>query len=81
VLEEWLSEQDTAAALHKTKRTLRKWRRRGIGPPYAYFGRTVRYHKSSLEEHFRQNEITPVRAMHPMGRTKRSRAPDKRAST
>jgi hypothetical protein len=81
VLEEWVSERDAAAALHKTVRTLRQWRRKGVGPPYGFFGRTVRYRKSSLEEHFRQSEIIPVRAMHPMGRTKRSRALDKRVST
>jgi hypothetical protein len=33
VLEEWVSEKDAAAALHKTVRTLRQWRRKGVGPP------------------------------------------------
>jgi hypothetical protein len=61
MLEEWLSEQETAAALQKSVRTLRKWRRGGIGPPYAYFGRTVRYRRPALVEHFRQREITPAR--------------------
>jgi hypothetical protein len=41
VLEEWLSEQEMAAAVGKTVRTLRQWRKKGIGPRYAYFGRTI----------------------------------------
>ena len=61
VLEEWISEQEAAAALHKSVRTLRQWRKKGKGPPYAYFGRTVRYRGPALIEHFRQMEITPVR--------------------
>jgi Helix-turn-helix domain len=59
--DEWLSEEEAAAAAHKSIRTIRKWRRQGRGPPYAYFGRTVRYRKLTFVEHFRQSEITPVR--------------------
>ena len=62
VLGEWLSEEEAAAAVGKTVRTLRQWRRRGVGPPYAHFGRTVKYRKPSFIEHFRQSEIRPVRA-------------------
>jgi hypothetical protein len=61
-LDEWLSEEEAAAAVGKTVRTLRQWRRRRIGPPYTYFGRTVKYRKLSFIEHFRQSEIKPVRA-------------------
>jgi hypothetical protein len=61
--DEWLSEQETAAAINKSVRTLRQWRRGGIGPPYARFGRTIKYRKSSLVEHFRRAEINPVRAV------------------
>ena len=61
VLDEWLSEQEAAAALRKSVRTLRKWRAQRVGPPYAYFGRTVKYRRPALVEHFRQSEITPVR--------------------
>jgi len=59
--DEWLTEQEAAAALRKSVRTLRKWRGQRIGPPYAYFGRTVRYRKPALVEHYRASEITPVR--------------------
>jgi hypothetical protein len=41
-------------------RTLRQWRRRGIGPPYVLFGRTIRYRKTTFIEHFRRAEIRPV---------------------
>ena len=61
-LDEWLSEEQTAAEVDKSVRTLRQWRRKGVGPPYARFGRTIKYRKPSLVEHFRKSEINPVRA-------------------
>jgi hypothetical protein len=60
-LEEWLTEQETAAEIGKSVRTLRVWRRRRIGPPYALFGRTVKYRTLALVEHFRAAEIQPPR--------------------
>jgi hypothetical protein len=63
VLDEWLSEQEAATAIRKSVRTLRKWRRMGVGPPYAYFGRTIRYRRPAFVEHFRESEISPVRAL------------------
>jgi hypothetical protein len=60
VLDEFLSEREVAAAIGKSLRTLRQWRRRGIGPPYVLFGRTVRYRKPTFIEHFRRAEIHPV---------------------
>jgi Helix-turn-helix domain len=60
-LDEFLSEEEAAAAIGKSLRTLRQWRRRGIGPPYVLFGRTIRYRKPAFVEHFRQTEIRPVR--------------------
>ena len=60
--DEWLTEQEAAAALRKSVRTLRKWRGQRIGPPYTYFGRTVKYRKPALIAHYRASEITPVRA-------------------
>jgi hypothetical protein len=61
-LDEWLSEAEAAAAVKKSVRTLRDWRRKGMGPPFAYFGRTPRYRAATLIEHFRAAEIAPVRA-------------------
>ena len=60
-LDEWLSEDEAAAAAGKTKRTLRQWRRRGVGPPYARFGRTIKYRKLAFISHYRQTEIKPHR--------------------
>ena len=59
--DEWLGEVGAAAELGKSVRTLRDWRKRGIGPPYALFGRTIKYNRQTLAEHFRAKEITPVR--------------------
>jgi hypothetical protein len=60
-LDDWLSEQATAKAVGKTVRTLRKWRKLGTGPPFTFFGRTVRYRKDGVTEHYRRSEITSVR--------------------
>jgi hypothetical protein len=60
-LDEWMSEAETAAAAGKTVRTLRQWRRKGVGPPYAYFGRTIKYRKPAFISHYRQSEINPRR--------------------
>jgi hypothetical protein len=60
-LDEWMSEAEAAAEVKKTVRTLRDWRKRREGPPYAYFGRTVRYHRPTFVEFFKANQIMPVR--------------------
>jgi hypothetical protein len=60
-LDDWMSEKETATEVRKTVRTLRDWRKRGEGPPYAHFGRTVRYHRPTLVEFFKSNQIMPVR--------------------
>jgi hypothetical protein len=69
--DEWLTEEETAATIKKSVRTLRQWRRKGIGPPYAHFGRTIKYRKSSLVEHFRKIEINPVRGVSKQHTTRR----------
>jgi helix-turn-helix protein len=61
VLDDWMTEAEAAAAVKKSVRTLRVWRKRGLGPPYAFFGRTVRYRKPAFIEYFRAVEINPVR--------------------
>jgi len=60
---EWMTEAQTALELHKTVRTLRQWRRRRVGPPYAYYGRTVRYHRPTLAEFYKSNQIAPARGL------------------
>ena len=63
IFDEWLSEDEAAAALGKSVRTLRKWRYQRIGPPYTLFGKTIKYRGSTLVEHYKQSEITPVRSL------------------
>ena len=59
--DEWMTEAEAAAEVHKTVRTLRQWRRRRTGPPYAFFGRTVRYHRPTFSEFFKASQIQPAR--------------------
>jgi hypothetical protein len=59
--DEWLGEAEAAAELDKSVRTLRDWRRAGKGPPYALFGRTIKYNRQTLAEHYKAKEVTPVR--------------------
>jgi hypothetical protein len=61
MLEEWMSEEEAAAAIAKTVRTLRQWRRRRTGPPYSFFGRTVRYHLPTFVEFFKSRQVMPAR--------------------
>jgi Helix-turn-helix domain len=58
---EWMSEAEAAAEVKKTIRTLRQWRKRREGPPYARFGRTIRYHRPTFVEFFKASQIMPVR--------------------
>jgi helix-turn-helix protein len=62
VLEDWLGEKDTAKEIGVSVRTLRQWRRKGEGPPYAFFGRTPKYNKRAISEHYESMQIMPVRA-------------------
>jgi hypothetical protein len=59
--DEWLGEAGAAAELGKSVRTLRDWRRQGKGPPYALFGRTIRYNRQALADHFKAQQVIPVR--------------------
>ena len=36
-------------------------RKRREGPPYARFGRTIRYHQASFIRHFEASQIMPAR--------------------
>jgi hypothetical protein len=65
VLDDFLNEEETAAELRKTVRTLRAWRRDGIGPPYCMFGRTAMYHKDALRRHYLDQQVTPARMRQP----------------
>ena len=60
LLADWMTEEEAAAAVDKTVRTLRDWRKRREGPPYAFFGRTVRYHRANFIRHFEASQIMPA---------------------
>jgi hypothetical protein len=55
------SESETAEALSLSPRTLRKWRQRGIGPPWVKVGRRVVYSDESCLAWLKSSEIHPVR--------------------
>jgi hypothetical protein len=61
LLDDWLDEAATATEIGVSVRTLRQWRRKGVGPPYAYFGRTAKYNRRALSEHYESAQIMPVR--------------------
>jgi len=61
VLDDFLNEEETAAELGKTVRTLRSWRTLGIGPPYVMFGRNARYNRDALRKHYLAQQVVPAR--------------------
>jgi hypothetical protein len=71
ILDEWMSEAEAAAEIGKTVRTLRQWRRRRTGPPYAHFGRSVKYHRPTFVEYFKSIQVMPARTRIPLRRATR----------
>jgi Helix-turn-helix domain len=61
ILEGYLTEQESADALHKTPRTLQSWRQQGIGPAYVKIGKTVFYERSALLAWVKAQQHEPVR--------------------
>ncbi len=51
-----LDEDQAAAMLNVSKRTLRRFRQKGKGPRFNKIGGKVRYRRSSIEEWLRNNE-------------------------
>jgi predicted site-specific integrase-resolvase len=62
VLEDWLNEKATAKEIGVSIRTLRQWRRKGEGPPYAHFGRAIKYNKRAISKHYESMQIVPPRS-------------------
>ena len=46
---EYLSTRQAAAYLNLSRSRLEIWRHEGQGPPYCKLGRSVRYHRPSLD--------------------------------
>jgi hypothetical protein len=56
-------EADTAKQLGVAVRTLRKWRRQGLGPAYTKFGKQVHYRDASRDAWLRRQEVEPTREL------------------
>jgi hypothetical protein len=61
ISDEWINEQEFAKLCGRTRRTLRNWRRRGIGPPFSIAGKSALYRRSSWPEFLKSIEVKPVR--------------------
>ena len=62
VLTDWFTEAEAAAELQLARRTLRKWRTAGSGPPYTRVGRGVRYPRAGIVEWMKESVVKPVRS-------------------
>lgn len=62
MIDGYLTETQLATELRRTKRTLRIWRARGLGPAYSRVGNTVVYRDQALRDWLLRNEVQPVRA-------------------
>lgn len=54
----WLTPKQAAALLVIHPDTLRRYRREGSGPPFARFGRVVRYQLAAVEAWLQQRTAT-----------------------
>jgi DNA-binding transcriptional MerR regulator len=54
-----MESSDAAPIVGVTARTLKAWRRDGIGPRYIKFGNRVRYRVSDLERWLAEHTVTP----------------------
>jgi len=62
ILAAYIAEPEAAAELGVDKRTLRKWRRLGTGPPgWVKIGRCFYYRIETIEAWLRNREAKPVR--------------------
>jgi len=63
----YLSEDEQAERLGKTRRTLQLWRQRGVAPPYTKIGKAIFYRDEAVAEWLRGQEQQPVRQMRKAG--------------
>jgi hypothetical protein len=61
VEDDWIPEAEFAQLIGRTRRTLRNWRRRGIGPLFSIAGRSALYRRSSWREYLTSIEQRPGR--------------------
>jgi hypothetical protein len=60
LLDGWLSEPKVAAQLGHHEQTLRRWRKRGIGPRYTQNGRDILYHRQDVTSWLHAGGINAV---------------------
>jgi hypothetical protein len=66
VEDDWIPEAEYARLIGRTRRTLRNWRRKGIGPPFSIAGKSALYRRSSWPEYLTSIEQRPeARPQHP----------------
>jgi hypothetical protein len=61
-LADYSREEEQAAKLGVTRRTLRQWRSDGIGPPFAMMAARVYYHDPSTVKWLRDQQQDPALA-------------------
>ena len=59
ILGDYLTEKQLAAELNFSTRQLKRWRARGIGPPYTRIGRSVRYRIEGVRQWMIAQERSP----------------------
>jgi hypothetical protein len=55
----YVSEDEVAQRFQISPRTLRAWRQRGVGPPFVWVGRLVRYEATRLQEWCEAQHVNP----------------------
>ena len=62
LLADYSREAEQAAKLGVSDKTLRNWRRDGIGPPFTMVAGRVYYHEPSTVKWLREQERSPARS-------------------
>jgi Helix-turn-helix domain len=57
LLRDWLTEEQLAAQLRHCEQTLRRWRKRGVGPRFTQNGRGILYHHEDVTSWLRAGGI------------------------
>jgi hypothetical protein len=61
LMDGFYTEPEWAIEIGKSQRTVMRMRKKGVGAPYKYLGKTVIYPKDAAREWINAGVITPVR--------------------
>ena len=61
LLDGYVSEREAAPELKKCQRTMQRWRRQGIGPPWTKIGNRIYYRVDAVKRWLREQEVEPPR--------------------